>query len=313
MIYMKKVMLNIVSFMLTAVSLVYAGNTADLNKIIQNYKDASRKTVLVAAHRGAHRSHPENSISAINAAITLGVDIVEIDVRETKDGQLVLLHDATVDRTTNGSGSVYQFTLEELKKLHLKMPDGTITGETIPTLKEAMLAASGKIIVNLDKSEDILEECIRVLKQTDTESQAILKGNCNPYKVKAILKKYNSNSFFMPLIASYSKSADTKACKQLQENTKILCPQSVELVFKENDTCLLSQPSLEIAKQDDIRLWCNTLVDIGAGDSNEHDDQKALTDPDNSWGWLIKKGISIIQTDEPEILLEYLRTKGLHD
>ena len=82
-----------------------------------NYWTQSEKNIYVAAHRGASASHPENTMEAFRAAIEMGVDQIETDVRITADGELVLIHDATVDRTTNGTGKVAQMTLAELKAL----------------------------------------------------------------------------------------------------------------------------------------------------------------------------------------------------
>ena len=74
----------------------------------------------MSVHRGCWRLAPENSIKAIEECIRIGVDMVEIDVRRTKDGHLVVIHDRSVQRTTNGKGLVAELTLEELQKLRLK-------------------------------------------------------------------------------------------------------------------------------------------------------------------------------------------------
>jgi glycerophosphoryl diester phosphodiesterase len=71
----------------------------------------------ICAHRGASDTHPENTLAAFREAIRLGVHMIEFDVALSKDGQLVLMHDTTVDRTTDGDGPVSELTLAELKKL----------------------------------------------------------------------------------------------------------------------------------------------------------------------------------------------------
>ncbi|WP_295222807.1 glycerophosphodiester phosphodiesterase family protein, partial [uncultured Chryseobacterium sp.] len=76
--------------------------------------------ILVAAHRGDWRNYPENSIKAIEGAIKMGVDIVEIDLHKTKDGQLIVMHDSRLDRTTNGKGEIAETSLEDIRKLFLK-------------------------------------------------------------------------------------------------------------------------------------------------------------------------------------------------
>ena len=82
-----------------------------------NYWKQNKDNIWVAAHRGWCSKYPENTIEAIRAAVELGVDQIETDIRVTKDGELVLMHDATVDRTTNGTGKVIDYTLEELRQL----------------------------------------------------------------------------------------------------------------------------------------------------------------------------------------------------
>ena len=79
----------------------------------------NRETVMICAHRGFTRSAPENSLQAVLDAIEAGFEAVEIDVRHTKDGELVLMHDATVDRTSNGRGKVEVLSSAELKNVRL--------------------------------------------------------------------------------------------------------------------------------------------------------------------------------------------------
>lgn len=97
----------------------------------------SEKNIWVAAHRGFSEKYPENTMEAFKAAVELGVDQIETDVRITADGELVLHHDATVDRTTNGTGLVKDFTLAQLKELDAGIKKGEqFAGCKIPTLIE---------------------------------------------------------------------------------------------------------------------------------------------------------------------------------
>lgn len=99
----------------------------------------SRNKILRIGHRGAAGHVPENTLRSIEQAIALGCDLVEVDVRRTRDGDLVLLHDERVDRTTNGKGAVAEMTLKDLRRLDA---DG---GPQIPTLQEALHVASGRV------------------------------------------------------------------------------------------------------------------------------------------------------------------------
>ena len=109
-----------------------------LDSIVNLYKNPSDQYVMVIAHRGDWRNFPENSIEAIRSAIKLGVDMVEIDIRKTKDGNLILMHDETVDRTTNGIGKVSEMTFSEIEELRLMSGVGVPTDFKIPTLNEAL-------------------------------------------------------------------------------------------------------------------------------------------------------------------------------
>ena len=102
-----------------------------------NYWTQSASNIYVAAHRGWSSKYPENTMEAFRAAIDLQVDQVETDIRVTKDGVLVLMHDERVDRTTNGTGRVCDFTLEELRALDAGSWKGAeYAGAKVPTLEE---------------------------------------------------------------------------------------------------------------------------------------------------------------------------------
>ena len=104
-----------------------------------NYWTQSKKNIWVAAHRGWCDKYPENTIPAFQAAIDVGVDQIELDVRVTKDGELVVIHDAAVDRTTNGTGLVNTKLLSEIKALDAGIKKGEeFRGVQVPTFIEFM-------------------------------------------------------------------------------------------------------------------------------------------------------------------------------
>ena len=108
---------------------------------------------LVIAHRGGVSLGPENSLSAIERSVLLGVDAVEVDVRLSADGFVVLMHDRSVDRTTNGMGRVEKLSLEQLKGLLLLDAGGGVTGEAVPTLAEVLELVGGRCRVLVDVKE----------------------------------------------------------------------------------------------------------------------------------------------------------------
>jgi len=95
-----------------------------------------------AAHRGGSLLWPENSLLAFRNALALGADFIEFDVHVSKDGEVVVIHDATLDRTTTGGGPVRERTLAELKTVRLKHKGGVVTEEAIPTLAEVAAVAA---------------------------------------------------------------------------------------------------------------------------------------------------------------------------
>ncbi len=117
--------------------------------------------ILVGAHAGARCYAPENTLAAIEIAIRQGAYRVELDVRHTRDGHIVLMHDETVDRTTDGSGRVADLTLEEVQRLHA---GGT---EPVPTLEEVLRIARGrcKLLIEI-KEERIADEVVRLIERS---------------------------------------------------------------------------------------------------------------------------------------------------
>jgi glycerophosphoryl diester phosphodiesterase len=139
--------------------------------------------VFVVAHRADWRNFPENSIAAIESAIQMGVDVVELDVQRTKDGHLILMHDKTLDRTTTGKGRVDEWTLDSIRTLKLLNGCAIRTKHNVPTLEEALVYAKDKIMINLDKADRFFEDVYLLLEKTGTTRQIIMKGGKSPDEV----------------------------------------------------------------------------------------------------------------------------------
>ena len=125
--------------------------------------------MLKIGHRGARAYEPENTLASFRRAIELGVDAVELDVRKTRDNELVVIHNADVNKTTDGNGPVNSFTLEEIKKFV------TEKGEHIPTLEEVFDAVGKrvKILVEL-KEEGTEEKVIELIRRKKLMDDVIL-------------------------------------------------------------------------------------------------------------------------------------------
>jgi glycerophosphoryl diester phosphodiesterase len=114
--------------------------------------------VLNIAHRGSSGTHPENTLSAFLAAADEGAEMCELDVQATRDGAVVVIHDETVDRTSDGHGAVAQLTRAEIQRLDAGAKFGArFAGERIPTLDEVMRATRGKLGLNIEIKEGAVE------------------------------------------------------------------------------------------------------------------------------------------------------------
>ncbi len=112
---------------------------------------AGKFPVLVIAHRGFSGTAPENTLGAFKKALDLGVDMIELDVHLSKDGEVVVIHDDTLNRTTNGKGKVAEYTLKELKQLDAgSFFNPRFSGERIPTLKEVLALVKGQVPLNIE-------------------------------------------------------------------------------------------------------------------------------------------------------------------
>ena len=131
----------------------------------------------VCAHRGASDTHPENTITAFREAIRLGAQMIEFDVATTSDGKLVLMHDHTIDRTTNGTGRVEEWQLSDLKKLDAgSWKNSRFEGEQIPTLSEALNMMPNNIWLNVHLKSGIglAEKTARLIASKNRLHQAFL-------------------------------------------------------------------------------------------------------------------------------------------
>ncbi|WP_295732134.1 glycerophosphodiester phosphodiesterase family protein [uncultured Muribaculum sp.] len=262
--------------------------------------------VLVVAHRGDWRYAPENSLAAIRHSIDIGVDIVELDLQLTKDSVLMVMHDSRLERTTTGKGRVGEWTLDSLRTLKLKNGAGIRTIHSLPTLEEAMLAAKGRVLVNLDKADRYFDLLMPVLEKTGTTEQVIMKGQRPAGEVDSLYGDYLDKVIYMPVV-----KLDKPEAPQLMEGYMTqLKPAAYELCYG-NDSTVAFPRSLKEQLQGKALIWYNTLWDTQCGG---HDDDRALTDPDAAYGFLIDSlGARIIQTDRAELLLDYLRSRSLHD
>jgi glycerophosphoryl diester phosphodiesterase len=264
----------------------------------------TNKTILIAAHRGDWRNTPENSMKALLNCIERGYDIMELDVKMTRDSQLVIMHDNTIDRTTNAKGKVSEYTLSEIRKLRLRNGLGRITDHPIPTLEEMMLAAKGKIIINVDKGNDWLPAVFQVLQKTGTLEQSIVNVGDN-IAYQQLIKENNISDKAILMVVVNMKLQDAAAIISSYKTRK---RSVIQPIF--NTDTLTNLNTLPKISSEQV-IWLNSLwPSLNGG----HDDDLAVeqANPAAAWGWLIRKGASIMQTDRPLELQKYLREKKIN-
>lgn len=266
------------------------------------------KYVVVACHRGDWRNYPENSIPAIESIIRMGADIMELDLKLTKDSVLVLSHDWTIDRCTTGKGRVSDYTLDELKQFRLRRAHGVATDSLhICTLREALECCKDRICVNVDQGYEYYDMVLAITEELGVTDQILIKGKHSVASVAEKMAAHEHNMMYMPII-DIQKEQGQKLFQEYMDTKTV--PLAYEVCWKKL-TPEVSDCFKKVVESGS-KLWVNTIWGSLCG---YLDDDKALDcgDPAEVYDQVIDLGASMIQTDRPEQLLDYLRKKGLHD
>ena len=293
--------------MLIAKGQTYA-NRAE--KILAEINNPKSDYIVVISHRGDWRNYPENSIPAIESIIRMGVDIMELDVKMTKDSVLVLCHDKTINRTTTGKGAVSDYTYEELMQFNLKRSHGVKTDTLkMPTLREALLVCKDRILVNVDHAYPYYKEILALTEELGVTGQVLMKGKSGIDKVNEDMSKHKNNLLYMPII-DINKPKGKALFAEYQ--TRGVVPMAYEVCWqkpgKEIDDCVAA-----ILKSG-AKIWVNTIwASLCGGSGNDDDAAFEAENPADVYSQYIKMGVTMIQTDRPELLLQYLRSIGRHD
>ena len=262
-------------------------NNKNLDEILLEFNNPKSAKVLIAAHRAMHTKYPENSLAAYQHSIDNGVDIIETDVRTTKDGKLVLMHDGSVDRTTNGKGRLKDFTLAELENLNLIDKFGVGGDYRIPLAEDAFNLAKGKIMLDLDIKDVAIKKLVALVHKTKVENQVLFFDS--DFAVLDSVLILDSTLTIMPRAHSL---------KEVKEIIKRYHPHVIHI-----DPSFYSKEVVNLIKKSGARVWINALgkTDIKAFSGNA----------DNAYGKLLENGANIIQTDFPVILKTYLEKNKL--
>ena len=277
-------------------------------QIITEIHNPNSKNVLVISHRGDWRNYPENSIPAIESVIRMGADMVEIDVQLTKDSVLVLMHDRTIDRCTTGRGKISEMTYEELQRHYLKTAHGVRSSLDlkVPTLREALEVCKDRITVNIDKGYDYYPMVLALTEELGVTHQVLIKGGKSLVDIEAKMAENENNLLYMPIVTP----ANAGSAKIFEEYIAADKPQlAYEVCW--NEMTPIVEECMQKVIADGSKLWVNTLWNSLCGGLS--DDVAYEKSAEEVYGKILDMGATMIQTDRPEFLLDYLRKRGLHD
>lgn len=281
--------------------------TSTLQKAQAALHDPGSRYVLVVSHRGDWRNYPENSLPAIESVIRMGVDVMELDLKQTKDSVLVLCHDWTLDRTTTGRGAVSDYTYAELMAFDLKRGHGiAIPGLKMPTLRQALEICKDRILVNVDQGYDFYDKVLAMAEELGMTDQILIKSGQPLSVVQARMAGHPRNLLYMPVINVAPRDKMTLFDEYIAAKPSQL---AYEICFG-----TLDDNTRDVARRvldSGAKLWINTLWASLCGG---YDDDRAFDseDPGTVYGPILDLGCSIIQTDRPEFLIAYLKKQNRH-
>lgn len=183
---------------------------SDVKDVVSFFQYTEDRIPLVSGHRGGRsKGFPENSMETFENTLSYTPATFEIDPRLTKDSVIVLFHDDTLERTSNGSGKVADFTYEELRQLRLKDPEGNLTHFQIPTLEEAIRWAKGKTVLILDKKDVPMERTAQLITDLKAEPYVMITVH-NGADARFFYEK-NPNFLFEAFIKTKEAISDYEA------------------------------------------------------------------------------------------------------
>jgi glycerophosphoryl diester phosphodiesterase len=241
---------------------------------------APAKRITVVAHRAAHEAAPENTLAAIRQAIEIGCDYVELDVRETRDGELVLMHDGTVDRTTTGTGAVAAMGLAEIRGLDAGRKRGERwAGEKVPTFDEALALCHGKLHVYVDHKAGSPEHILTAIARHGMLGDVVIYGSVESLRV---FKNLRPGVWIMP--------DHPRTPEEMTALARDLKPETLD-----GNVRTWTAEQVEAAHHLGAQVWVDNL----GPEDNEAGFRRA-----------VEMGVDAIQTDHPALLLKVLKEMG---
>ncbi|OOG76821.1 glycerophosphodiester phosphodiesterase family protein [Algoriphagus sp. A40] len=275
--------MNFRIFLITFFLLLSAGAQAQLSSIRLRMEHPD--SLVIASHRAAHAVYPENSLASIREAIRLGVDIIEIDVKVSSDGVPFLLHDGTVNRTAvSARGPLETMTAEQIKKVKLKNTDGTESDQYIPTLREALELAKGKVYVDLDLKTEKVQYLVPIVKELGMADQVFFFDS--DWNVLDHVRSLMPEAQLMP--RAYSTD-------DIYKIEKRFAPAMVHI-----DPSFYTNKTMKACRKYGMKTWINSLGGT---------DGKIAANPDPKLAeQLVTPGAKMVQTDEVAFWVSFRNT-----
>lgn len=243
--------------------------------------EAQKPTVI--AHRGNHQHAPENTLRAFRDAIAAGVDFVEVDLRTTRDSVLLVMHDETVDRTTNGNGRVSQMNWKELQNLTVTDKNHSENGtEKIPAFVDVLKLCKGKMKIYLDFKAASVEPTWKQIKSFGMENDVVVYVNSMDQ-----YEQWRAHAPRLPIICSLPRYTSNVAESFLNQTPA----EILDGRLNDYTTDLIS-----LIHQKGVKVW----IDV------QHPREDSIT-----WSQALSLPCDGLQTDHPEELINYLKQRGL--
>ena len=235
--------------------------------------------VKIIAHRGVNKFAPPNTIPAIELAIKMKLDYVECDVRQTSDGEMVLMHNSSVDATTDGKGDVKDLTLADIKKLDAGIRvKPKFKGTRVPTFREALQAMKGKIGAYIDFKAGDTDKLVAIIEECGMVDDVVLYAGMNEMLAS---QRLNSRIRVMPGVDNV---------QQLQ-----LLEKTMKFEVIETSIGLATKELVDAAHARGIMVYMDIL---------------GLADNKNGLEDALKLGVDAIQTDNPDVIIKYFKKHG---
>lgn len=275
------------------ITLSVCSHLTDQDRAAELLYAASKGNVLVAAHRGGYANDklnraPENSLANLRLAIRKGYDVYETDIQKTSDGVFVIVHDPTLDRETNGTGTAKDKTLAELKSLHKRYRDGTVSQERVATLEELLQAGKGRILFKPDLKPGIInhfEELARLITKLQMTDQVFLRTG---FKDAKIIRTLFDNG--CPKVEVMFK---TKNEAQVRTAIQQFQPKMIQFdVAKGEKISEAKVAAIQLAVKIGVLVETHIYKDT------------------DQWQKLANLGVRMFHTSTPDTAIEFLNTNG---